>query len=120
MEASKQANERSLELAEKELAGDPRDGLVRSRVAYLCARLGNRTRAESEIAQALRLSPDDANARDMAVDVYEALGRRDDALAILRASSDDVLLEAVRWPDLAGLHQDSRFQQLLASRQIKR
>lgn len=120
MEASKHANERSLELAEKELAGDPRDGLVRSRVAYLCARLGNRTRAESEIAQALRLSPDDANARDMAVDVYEALGRRDDALAILRASSDDVLLEAVRWPDLAGLHQDSRFQQLLASRQIKR
>jgi tetratricopeptide (TPR) repeat protein len=118
-EASRQAYERSLELAEKELARDPRDGLIRSRVAYLCARLGNPTRAESEIAQALRLSPDDANARDMAVDVYEALGRREDTLAILQSSPDDVLLEAIRWPDLAELHQDPRFQQLLASRQVK-
>ncbi|MBV9771801.1 MAG: tetratricopeptide repeat protein [Bryobacterales bacterium] len=116
---SKQAYERSLELAEKELARDPRDGLVRSRVAYLCANLGNRPRAESEIAQALRLSPEDDNARDMAVDVYEALGRRDDTLAILRASPDAVLLDALRWPDLAELHRDSRFQELLASHQIK-
>jgi tetratricopeptide (TPR) repeat protein len=118
-EASRQAYERSLDLAEKELARDPRDGLIRSRVAYLCARLGNRTRAESEIAQALRLSPEDANAREMAVEVYEALDRREDTLAILRASPDPVLLEAIRWPDLAELHEDSRFQQLLASRHAK-
>jgi tetratricopeptide (TPR) repeat protein len=118
-EASRQAYERSLELAEKELDRDPRDGLVRSRVAYLSAILGNRTRAESEIAQALRLSPEDADARDMAVDVYEALGRREDALDILRSAPDAVIFEAIRWPDLADLHKDSRFQQLLASRHIK-
>jgi Flp pilus assembly protein TadD len=118
-EASRRAYQQGLELAEKELARDPRDGLVRSRVAFLCARLGNRARAESEIAQALRLSPDDANARDMAVDVYEALDRREDSLAILRASPNEVLLDAVRWPDLAELHKDSRFKQLLASRQIR-
>ena len=59
------------------------------------------------------------DARGMAVEVYEALGRRDDALAILRTSPDSVLLGAVRWPDLAGLHHDSRFQQLVASHQIK-
>jgi eukaryotic-like serine/threonine-protein kinase len=119
IKASRQAYQRSLELAEKELARDPRDGLVRSRVAYLCASLGNRARAESEIAQAMQLSPEDANARDMAVDVYEALGRREDALAILRNSPDSVLLAAIGWPDLAELHKDSRFQQLLASHHIQ-
>ncbi|MBV9770997.1 MAG: tetratricopeptide repeat protein [Bryobacterales bacterium] len=118
-ERSRRAYERSLELAEKELARNPRDGLVRSRVAYLCANLGNRPRAESEIAQAIGLSPADANTRDMAVEVYEALNRRDDSLAVLRASPDAVLLDALRWPDLAELHQDSRFQDLLASHQIK-
>ena len=117
--ASRQAYQRSLDLADKELARDPRDGLVRSRVAYLCARLGKRERANSEIAQAMRLSPEDANARDMAVDVYEALAGREDTLAILRASPDAVIFDAIRWPDLADLHQDSRFQQLLASRHIK-
>jgi hypothetical protein len=88
-------------------------------VAYLCARLANPARAESEIAQALSLSPQDANVRDMAVDVYEALGRRDDALAVLRASSDEVLVEAVHGPDLAGLHADPRFQQLVALHHIQ-
>jgi tetratricopeptide (TPR) repeat protein len=117
--ASRQAYERSLSLAEVELGRDPRDGLVRSRVAYLCARLANPARAESEIVQALSLSPQDANVRDMAVDVYEALGRRDDALAVLRASSDEVLVEAVHWPDLAGLHADPRFQQLVALHHIQ-
>jgi serine/threonine protein kinase/Flp pilus assembly protein TadD len=117
--ASKQAYEQSLHLAEAELSRDPGDGLVRSRVAYLCAELGDGGRAESEISQALRLSPDNANTRDMAVEVYEALGKRENTLAVLRASPDTVLLGVVRWPDLAGLRDDSRFQQLLASRQIK-
>ena len=117
--ASRQAYERSLSLAEVELGRDPRDALVRSRLAYLCARLENPARAESEIAQALSLSPQDANVRDMAVDVYEALGRRDDALAVLRASSDEVLVEAVHGPDLAGLHADPRFQQLVALHHIQ-
>ena len=119
-QASRRAYKRSLELAEIELARDPRDGLVRAHVAFLCARLGNRARAESEIAQALRLSPEDANPRDVAVDVYETLGKRDDTLATLRASPDSVLLEVARWPDLADLHQDPRFQQLVASRHVKK
>jgi hypothetical protein len=51
---------------------------------------------------------------------YETLGQREDALAVLRASSDDVVLDAAWWPDLADLHKDSRFQQLLASRRAKK
>jgi serine/threonine-protein kinase len=117
--ASRQAYQQSLKLAEKELARDPRDGLVRSRVAYLYARLGRRADSESEIAQALSLAPDDYNARTMAVQVYETLGKRDQALDILRNSPDSVLLATQRWPELAGLVKDSRFQLLAASHQVK-
>jgi serine/threonine protein kinase/predicted Zn-dependent protease len=105
--------------AETAMARDPRDGDVRSRLAFLSARLGDRKRAETEIAQALSLSPASSVTQGLAVWTCEALGRRDDALAILRTSSRDVLLDAARWPDLAELHKDSRFQQLLALHQIK-
>src|SRR5262249_3191573 len=113
------AYQQSLKLGEIEMARDPRDGVARSRVAYVCARLGDRERAESEVAQALRLSQSSNDSRDTAVWTYEALGRREAALALLRESSDQVLKEAVRRPDLAELHRDSRFQQLIVSRQIR-
>ena len=116
---STQTYERSFELAEKEISYNPRDALLRSRLAFLCARLGNQARAESEIGQALQLSPDDVNTRDMAVRVYETLNRRDDSIAMLRNSPDEVLLSARYWPDLADLHKESRFKDLLAQRGIK-
>jgi serine/threonine protein kinase len=113
------AYRRSLEFAEGEMARDPRDGAVRSRLAYLCARLGDRRRAESEVAQALQLSPNSADARTAAVWTYEALGRRDGSLAALEGSSDSVVAETLRRTDLADLQHDSRFQELARSRQIK-
>jgi Flp pilus assembly protein TadD len=116
---SDKAFRQGLEQAEKAMARDPRDGVVRSRLAFLSARLGDHKRAQSEIAQALQLSPESDVARGAAVWTYEALSQREDALAILRNSSDDVLLDAARWPNLADLQQDSRFQQLLASRKVK-
>ena len=108
-----------LELAEKEITTDPRNGEVRSHLAYLCAKLGNRPRAESEIAQALQLSPEDSVTRHMAVRTYETLGQRSQALAILVGSPDQVLSDVRRSADLAGLQTDPHFQQLLLTRQIK-
>ncbi len=116
---SEKAFRRGLEQAEKAMTRDPRDGVVRSRLAFLSARLGDRKRAELELAQALQLSPESNVTRGAAVWTYEALGERDDTLAILRTSSDDVLLDAARWPELADLHQDPRFQELLASLKVK-
>ena len=116
---SEAAFRHGLEQTEKAMARDPRDGVVRSRMAFLSARLGDRKRAESEIAQALQLSPESDVTRGAAVWTYEALGERESSLAVLRSSSDDVLVDAARWPDLADLHEDSRFQQLLASRKVK-
>jgi Flp pilus assembly protein TadD len=120
LQKSRRAYEQSLALAEKEMIRDPADGLVRSGVAYLSARLGNRDRAQLDIAQALSLASDVADVRDMAVWVYEALDKRNDAIEILKKSPDVVLLEVFRWPDLADLHKDSRFKELLDLHGISR
>jgi Flp pilus assembly protein TadD len=116
---SERANRESLVLAEKELAKNPRDSKVRINLAYLAARLGDPSRAESEIAQALRLSPSDADVLWMAACAYEALGQRNGALSLLASAPDEVLINLSRWPDVADLSRDPRFIQLLAARQIK-
>jgi len=117
---SRKAYRRALELAGQELVRDPKDAAkTRSYQAFVCARLGDSARAESEIGQALALKPKDARVRFMAVATHEALGRRDDALELLRSFSDAELADVRRWPDLADLSHDSRFLQLLQSRQTK-
>ena len=115
---AEQANRRGLQAAEIEMTKNPRDGYVRAFLAYLCAGIGERARAESETAQALQLSPNDASTQWMAVLTYEALGRRNDALAIVGASSGEMLADLNRWPDLADLQKDSRFKQLLTTHGI--
>ena len=116
---AERANRRALELVEAAMAKNPRSGYVRACLAYLCAWLGERRRAESEIAQALQLSPNDHDARRMAVKTYEALGRREDSLAVLSASPPDVRADVGRYPDLADLHRDPRFQAMLVGIQNK-
>jgi hypothetical protein len=114
-----QANRWGLQIVEAELANNPRNGNVRGFLAYFSASLGESHRAESEIAQAIQLSPNDINVRSIAVWTYEVLGRRNDALTILNASSAELLADISGWRDLADLHRDSRFTQLLASRPVQ-
>jgi serine/threonine-protein kinase len=116
---AERANRRGLALAEAEMTKNPRSGYARSHLAYLCARLGDRRRAESEIAQALQQSPSDADTLWMAAVTYEALGRRNETLSVLASSPAGVLADLSRWPDVADLRQDSRFLTLLTSHGIK-
>jgi serine/threonine-protein kinase len=104
-----------LALAEAEIAKNPRDVRVRSVLAYLCAQLGDRGRAESEIAQALQQSPNDADARWWGALTYEVLGRRNETIAVLTATPAGMVANVGRWPDVADLAKDPRFLQLLAS-----
>jgi serine/threonine-protein kinase len=114
------AHRRGLQAAEMEMAKNPRKGQARSFLAYFCASLGERGRAGSEIAQALQLSPNSVDTQWMAVLTYESLGRREDALAVLSASSSEMLADMNRWPDLADLRRDSRFKELLTSHGVGR
>ena len=116
---SEAANRKGLAAAEKEMAQNPRSGYVRSVLAYLCARLGDRTRAESEIAQAVRLSPNDSNTQWVAATTYAALGQGDTLLSLLGAAPKEVLEDFNRWPDAADIFRDPRYRQLLTSRQIR-
>lgn len=111
---------RALVLAEQEMTRGPRDGKIRSYLAFLSARLGDPNRAESEIKQAQAMSPaDDASVRFMTAATLEAMGRRDDAIKLLTSFSYSELGDVSRWPDMAGLSHDSRFLALLASKRPK-
>jgi Flp pilus assembly protein TadD len=116
---SEQTNRRGLALAEAEIARNPRSGYVESLMAYLCAQLGDRRRAESEIKRALQLSPNDADVRWMTALTYEALGKRESTLAALSAAPAELIADVSRWPDVADLRHDPRFVQLLRSNPIE-
>lgn len=116
---SEQANRAGLEAAEAAMQQNPRRGYTRAYVAYLHGRLGNRQLAESEISQAMTLSPDGLSVRWMAVLTYAALGDYQAAISILEPASAELLADVNRWPDLAGLHNDPGYIQLLASKHVQ-
>jgi hypothetical protein len=85
----------------------------------LCERLGDRTRAESEVAQAVRLSPNDSNTLWVAATVYAALGQKESLLALLATAPNGVIADFNRWPDVAEVTRDPGFKRLLTSRRIQ-
>ena len=107
----------AMDLAMKTLKENPRLGYPRGYVAYIAARLGDRNRAEDEIAQALQLSPGETKVIRHAVLTYEVLGQRDRAIQVLEGAPSDLLHELDRQPDLADFRRDSRFRQLVAKNQ---
>lgn len=102
---SASANRRGLAAAEKDVAQNPRSGYVHAILAYLSARLGDRTRAESEVAQALGLSPNDSDTLWMAATTYAALGQKDALLNLLGKAPKAVIEDFNRWPDAADVRQ---------------
>jgi tetratricopeptide (TPR) repeat protein len=116
---AKAAFRHGLELAEGDLTGNARDGRERAYLAYFAARLGSSRQAESEIAQALDLSQDDADTCVMAVLTYEALGRREQTVTFLTSLPPglvhSILVQLNDYPELADLRRNSRFQELSGS-----
>ncbi len=110
-----QAYRRGLEIAESDLGKNPRDASARSNLAYMCAQLRDERRAVSEITQALKQSPGDADVRWMAAITFEALRQRSETLSLLAGSPFGTLADLNRWPDVADLQKDFRFKELLAA-----
>jgi eukaryotic-like serine/threonine-protein kinase len=104
------------ELAESELVDDPRRSFSRADLALFCARLGDRGRAEFEIAQALQMAPEDGKVVRVAALTFEALKERPNTLKILLNAPPDVLGELSRQPDLHELQHDPGFIELVAKK----
>jgi tetratricopeptide (TPR) repeat protein len=98
------------------LAQNPRDGYIRARTAFLAACLGDRSRALSEIAQALAIAPDEARVIRYAAFTFETLGRRDKTLEAIANAPARLLEELSRAPDLKQLQADPKFQDLLKNK----
>jgi len=105
----------ALQLAYAQLERNPKSGYVRSCLAYLSARLGDRLAAESNAVQALELSPGDVNVPWMVAQTYEALGERERTLTLVKDAPEWLLSRLNQFRDLADLQKDSRFQQLIAT-----
>jgi serine/threonine protein kinase/tetratricopeptide (TPR) repeat protein len=117
--AAYRANRLGLQAAEAEVTKNPSNGWARTHLAYLCAYLGQQGRAKSEIDQALRSMPDNADTHFMAVLTYEAIQMRDRALAVLADSTADTIEDVGRWPDVADLQKDLRYVELRKIRGLK-
>jgi tetratricopeptide (TPR) repeat protein len=116
---SRDAYQKGLDLADTNLATNPRDAYEKSCLAYLCARLGDRRRAEAEVAQALQLARGANNVRWMAALTYEALGLHDRTMLLVNDAPESLLSRLNRFPDLAELHANPRFRQLIESHHIQ-
>ncbi len=109
-----QAFQEGLAAAEQELIHDPRDSAERARLAYLASRLGEKRRAEFEVAQALHEAHDDSETLLLAVLTYETLGSRELALGLLNGSPS-ILVQLNRYPELMDLRRDPRYERLLTN-----
>jgi len=114
---SRHAYSQALKLGMVGLAENPVEAFSRGFVAYCSARLGDTQRAQTEIGQALKLSPGNKSVIRNAVLTYEALGQREQAIMALHGATPELLKELEHHPDLADLSIDSRFQQLVTQNQ---
>jgi serine/threonine-protein kinase len=107
---------RAIALAERQLAVNPKDTTVLSRLAGYRAHVGQKQQALADIRLAKKLAPADVPVILKAVLVYEIAGHRTDALSVLEEllKRGQGLQQVEREPDLDRLRQDPGYQRLAA------
>ncbi len=95
--------------AEVTLRDNPRRPTERAALAISLAYLGDKKRAESEIAQARSLGAENADVMRLAVLAYEALNERKNALEVVRNAPPSLIAALEREPDLDALRKDPNF-----------
>jgi tetratricopeptide (TPR) repeat protein len=111
---------RAQRLAEPEIVLNPRAAFFRAQFAFLSAQLGDRSRAEFEILQALQMNSGSIPVLREAAFTYEALGERAKTLEVLANAPLSLTEELSRQPDMKDLNGDSRFQELLKNKLAQR
>jgi tetratricopeptide (TPR) repeat protein len=107
------AYRKGMDLAETEVAHNPRDAVSRVFLGMLAAQLRDPRRAEAELSQAVALDPENAFVIRQAAIAYEVLGQREQTLALLAHAADSLLEELAHQPDMKDLQNDRRFLELL-------
>jgi eukaryotic-like serine/threonine-protein kinase len=108
---AKSAYQEGQRLALEKLAANPQHGQTRAFLAYLRARLGDKTGARNDAVWALTVWPGDNQVIRYAVLTYAALGDWDDALKTLELGTPELAEELNVHPDLAEFRQDLRFKE---------
>jgi hypothetical protein len=108
-----------MDLAEADVARDPRRAISRVFLGMVAAQLRDRRRAEAELSQSLALEPENSTVIRQAAIGYEALGERDKTLALLSRAPTRLLEELSHQPDMKDLQQDRRFLQLLEQKKTR-
>ncbi len=108
--------QKMLQLTQTELTHNPTAARTRAYLGYVVARLGDSSRAEQEIAQALALAPKDSNVIRRAALTYEALGERDKAFTVLRDAPPVLVAQIGRHPDMADFSRDPRFKEMMIAK----
>jgi serine/threonine protein kinase/Flp pilus assembly protein TadD len=104
---------------ERHLEWVPEDTRARILLANLHASFGHEAQAVRELERTVALRPNDTNILYNAACTYGILNRKADAMVMLKRAKDAgfaSLSWAARDPDLACLHDDPEFQQLIAAR----
>lgn len=107
-----EAYRRALQLADGELALNPRDAEVRWSAATYLMGLADFKRALTEAKQARELAPDSVSSLFLAAVVHEAAGERKEALRLLEeaARKGYAPIEIQRHPQLAKLRADPGYR----------
>jgi adenylate cyclase len=119
-EASRRAAQVALVRVEKALAQDPNNGTAMAYGALSLATLGQAERAKDWINRTLLIDPDNINARyNFACTLTNSLNDLDGALELLRpvfeTTGPALLRHAMVDPDLDRLHDDPRFNAMVAA-----
>ncbi|RPJ80357.1 MAG: hypothetical protein EHM13_12155, partial [Acidobacteria bacterium] len=113
------AYERARLLAEGDVALNPRRASARAFLGQSYAAVGDSSRAQSELTQALALEPENATVLRQAVIAYELLGMRARSLTVLERAPASLVNELSEHPDCQSLAQDERFADLVQRRQAR-
>ena len=103
-------------LAASEIVENPIEPSARANLAYVSARLGERSEAEFEIRQAVAIGPSNTTVLRLAVFTFEALGEHEQTLKLLAGAPRQLLEKLSRQPELRSLQQDPNFQKILTTK----
>jgi non-specific serine/threonine protein kinase len=115
-EEAAQMNRQQLQVMERHLERVPEDVRARILIANIHAKFGQEQQCRRELDMALALRPKDPIVLYNAACSYGLLNKKAEALALLRKAKEcgyAILEWAARDPDLACLHGDPEFQELV-------